>query len=701
MDMEVPIPPGTKLFRDTNPSAAGATNVVLVLYERGRRKVIRLGRKSAREGFMHPNDAYFMQFGGNPAEQRACHFAPRAKLSAGLYAVVLTAAERLGLYGLLVRTLGVEAANAATDCAMALIRTECEWEDQVAFALDDQVTFRNSLGGEPCFSALLSREDQSSYAFMDGWIRHWVKEGISDVYLSADGPTAGCGLDEEGDKHDATHILLWVIVASGCHRGMPLAYVSYRGAQLDSSGIRVLLAKLSSYGLHVACAVLGSGLCTISTVNGLREAGLPFVMGMPEGSEGHEAMMEHHADEIRISSEYYIGNRRFGVADHRKVFRQGDMEAALALIYEPIPAADRCAELIGEVHKVLQQANAKAEETGSCPEIPAPYRSMLCFDADAGEGQCRVSILHGALDAAISRIGYTTLVSSEEMGAREMSEISDMLTPAARACRFLQMSGGEERTPGSTAWERLCALLAEILHHEIELMCSAVDLQVSSFVPLLDTVRYRLSNGSYVFTDRFSPEVGPVLKSLGISKNALRNFGVEISRRYLASLTGRRNGQPEHIVQDAALLTGSGNRSCSENDRTDSGPEVSALWNFRVPLEDRNGDTEISAGSPETDGVASRGECTEDPDGGKLLRSGSAHDAAGKEPRKRGRPRGVKDTVPRHRRTFAELGKPTKKTAVGASSSGKPGRKPGCRDSYKRTRRTKAEILAEQAPGPG
>lgn len=766
MEIEVPIPPGTNQFKDTNPSAAGAINIVMVSRDQGRKQVIRLGRKSNREGFMHPNDEYFRQFGGtyneyvqnNPLDPKLYLPAPHAYLSIGLYAIVLIAAERLGLYSMLIQSHGIKVANAAMDYVMFLIRTGCNSVERMTCELSDQVMFCNPLYSDSWYSDLFSRKDQlnCNNLFMDNWIKHWIEKGISEVYISIDGSNIDCesrsnpdaerGKDKSG-QHTTILSFMWVVVASGRYKGMPLAYVSYQGSQVDCAGIKVLLARLSGYGLRVVCAVLDRGFCTGPAMNQLQEMKLPYVIMMTSTTGGHQTMVQEHGDEIRSSSAHYIGNMRYGTVDRSKVFKRGETEAFLALVYDPIAAAMLSTKLVNEVYEVCQQARLEAEKTGKEPTIPNKYKEFLRVEESENENKKHytVRILCDVLDAESKRLGFTTLASSENLSAKEVSETYDVRASSELAYEYLKTPLGgyviRVHAQVRSQIKMFYSFISVVIYNELQVMCSEAKVKLSSTIPLLDRVQYLLTNGRYVFSENFGPVPRKLLKSVGITGVTLRNFASEINKRYISTADEcsiketKLSGSREHIVHSSALLTKSGSIDTDRMgmDAKGSGFKVPAPWNFEVTLKDLE-ELEKSEGIIATlDNEAMEAEISEEEDKGcnvisvhDLSRKASASKeskASGErdlafgelqlkdqidpssveKQRRRGRPRGSKDKSPRHRRTFEELGKETKRkpqiivdTIDASPAKGKRGRKPGSKDSYKRTRRTKAQLQADR-----
>ena len=748
LNLKVPIPSGSREYKDTNPGANGKIAIVDIHYDVEKRKRIRIGVKADDAGFMHPNDEYFKNHAGEYHEYLESGTVDKKEfpavrpheLKVGLFAVVLAIALNLQIYAMLLKSHGAKIANAIMDYVCFLIRNKCNSVHLMTCEMYDYVMFTTPLYSDSWYSELYSDSsmlDMNNF-FQDMWIIYWVKNGVSEVYLCIDGCNIDCeatgnedaerGKDKSG-QHTTIISFMWAIVGNGKHKGMPLSYVTYNGSQVDCAGIKRLIAKLEGYGLKVKGGILDRGFCTENIMIELPSIGIPFIIMMTEKTGGHQEMVKLHGEKIRNATKYYAGKGRYGTVDRTKVFKTSDLEAYIVLYYDPLKAAFANINLVDKVYNAAEDI-IEAIRLGKKYAIPQKYEEYISVISTEKDGKSflEVKIDHDRLDDQIRTFGFSTIATYDEKTPKEVSEIYDLRESSELAYKYFKTPlGGKTirvHTSTSAKVKMFPGVIAVTIYNEFQRVCSSVGSNVASILPELDRLTYTLTNGIYVLSDGCKSKTKTLLRKLGITIESLVEMEKDINRRYSATLERNR----DYIHTAPWAKKSSTNEELSgalalEKEKNDPAP-----WDFSVAmLPDTNESigeqimhnsdaldeapssskptNEIEQSPNEAEKVQlttgkvtkfERQACTRDIVLGELVPEQVNSNIMTSKPKQRGRKKGTKDTKPRKRRTKAELGIPYKvkprsaKTSRDGKNNG--GRPEGAKDSYPRVRRTNAEL---------
>lgn len=771
-DLEVPIPEGSKLHKETNEkySESNRMNVVDVHYDGGKQIRERIGVKSDTDGMMHPNSKYFELHGGDYLEyingkDEMLDRSPLIKqhtLSAGLYLMVHAISDRLGIYDLLIKSFGVKMAHAVLDFTCFLIRHSDNAAHKQTCQMYDQVLFSHPLYSEKWYSSFFCDKSNlnNNNCFQDLWIKHWIAEGISDVYISVDGSNVDCESDNNEDAErgcdksgSRTTILsfMWVVVASGKYKGMPLAYITYNGSQVDCGSFKEIVARLSGYGLHVAGFILDRGFCTAPVMKAIASLKSSFIIiMMTDKIGGYTGMVEKHGKTIRNSSKYYIGKEYFGTTDRMQVFKGSDIITCIALYYNPIDAAKSSIKLLSGVKEAANGIAAALRENKKY-SIPSEYKKYISVkkvevakteESEVAENQdvsyiLEVEIDHERLDEDCLRFGFSCIASSEDLSAEMISTIYDLREASELAFKYFKTPLGEgvvrAHTKVSASNRMFPGFLAVAIYNEFQKLCKQTKLSASRTVVQLDRVKYVLSNESYSFSDNYSSKIRGLLESLGISNIKLQGYASVINERY-SNISKRNNPKIQTIpYREGCCPSPPAILDTAGNDHAD-------VWNFSIKSSSENSDSIVDeilkiasnnvAELKEIDDssvfeatnttniedektvvfLSKEGRLSKEETGARIkdlqlgdLISTKGHEGTDSQnriavPRKAGRPKGSRDSTPRKRRTYAELGKESRKSSKAQQSQNgtpaKRGRPQGSKDSYQRVRRTKSDLKA-------
>ena len=769
-DTEVPIPLGTKLFKETNPRYTGRTIVVDVHYDHGRQVRKRIGVVSDHEGFMNPNEQYYEYYGGDYLDYTSskddvhdeddAHDKDEVRdkeialiqnaLSVGLFIMVLCITDKLGIYDLLIQSHGVQFAHALLDYICYLLRYSENSVSKQTCQMSDQILFTNPLYSDSWYSNFFNNKkvlNMNSY-FLELWIKQVIASGITDVLLCIDGSNIDCeavknedaerGYDKSG-QHTTIISFMWVVVASGKHKGMPIAYITYNGSQVDCAAFSEIAARLSGYGLKVAGFILDRGFCTEPVMKAILGLNIDYIIMMTEKTGGFVTMYENYGDSIKMSFHHLIDGNLFAVSDYVKVFKTYDLNSYIGLYYDPVAATNQSMALMNDVRDTVKDIE-KAINEGKKYSIPKRYKDYIIVKKNEETGQDTVSVDTEKLDKACAKFGFSGIASSANKSAEQISEEYDLRQSSELGFRYFKTPLGAGVARGhnniSATSRMFPAFLGVIIYNEFQHLCKSLNMNASEAITKLDRVQYVSSNRSYVFSNNYGREIRRLLRALGVDDQSLRKYATIVNQRY--------NGE---VNRDTASILTVPYRTGFTPDRLvkseSSGEEHGkASWTFSLNSPKENDDSDLSSQeigiSPEnatethqalTEEVDIADDTSDPPSLDErnviLLSSGrktskeerearkidlqlgdlitiKEHDEEDDQSaiirRKPGRPKGSKDSSPRKRRTNAELGKESKRASRTRNTDNKnhvrkkPGRPKGSKDSYQRVRRTKKEL---------
>ncbi len=691
-DVLVPVPEGA-ILRHVPYSNPPETAVLALPGDSSR--MLRIGILSREDGYMYPNDSYFQMYAedyekflasGDPHVRRDRKLSAPLDISPGMYAALLGTAERLHLDTLLAECFQTDPAADLLDCACCILLETVYSRHRSARQTADRVP-------PPEKDILLGCS-----ALQENWIRRQVQSGTTGAYVCID------SLPGEKDGHAP---YLWLTAADGEHRGLPLAAVTWEGGFPSASDFRNLEAQLQEYGLKTAGVILGSECSSDDHVETLVRSGLPYTVSLDICSPVFREMLEKHGKEIRNEPRFQIGNLLFATSDQVTL---AGRTACATLFYSPmeeIENGNSIAEDVRATADMLRNSIARGGDT----EMPHQFREFIRIEGTT------VRIDEDRVKAASRALGYTAVLSSRKTDTKETSRILSQPNQASSVFRC----AADCREDRPRFQVRLTAgLLAGILFTELrDLTASAADFPETDVWDMssgLDEVGYRMMGNTCVFRSRDWEPV-KLLQALGIYPGRLRELssreGIQEngSRKTVSSCGAGRSGRMpswdftlEGAVQAAAPLEqdiGSGSSAGEESpdEGLDTGEMVraDAAEKPGTEIPEQSGSSSESGTPPEQDTGGS--DAPESPDGGQetadAFRAGGTAEAAGEEAeqssppparRKRGRPKGSKDSAPRKKRKHKDPENPGE--AAEETPKRKPGRPKGSKDSVPRKRRT-------------
>ena len=209
----------------------------------------------------------------------------------------------------------------------------------------------------------------------------------------------------------------------------------------------------------------------------------------------------------------------------------------------------------------------------------------------------KVVVDYEKLDKACLLFGFSSIASSKDLSAFQISEIYDMRSSSELAFEYFKTPLGEgvsrEHTRTSASVKMFPGFLGVIIYNEFQKICKSRKMDASKTIIQLDRVKYVLSNHSYTFSNNYSRRLENLLETFGMSAESMRKYASVINERYYAS-TQRdttsmhnvpyRDGYNPDLVITPVL--------------SESGVDARLLWNFTLFKDDDEKKTEDDVQNP-------------------------------------------------------------------------------------------------------
>lgn len=478
-----------------------------------------------------------------------------AELKAGLYLLVLTAAQRLGIYASLLQKFGLEQANAIMDYVMFLLKDRSNSTMLLSSVLRGEVTFTSAPYDESWYSKFFARDkdDMKIHLVLEDWLKTCAGNGLSEVYLVLDGSNNNCaskkniyatpGAAKSGKKVRVSGFL-WAVCASGDLTGMPLTYHLNKGGLVDARSVRKAVSKLKANNICVKGIICDRGFCVQELLELLHEVNLPYIIMLQSSLGGAQTMRSMYGDRLREwVYEDYTGNGEFGVIDKVKLFDKAALETNVVLLYNPAKAVTYGMKLLENASKTVQRIQTNIQK-GHRAAVPKGLSKYIQIE---GQGKDRKVIVDVAkLTEDYKSGGFAAIAVYENMSAKDAQEIYDLRQPSERPFSIFKSQLGCDvlrvHKTTSTRKKFFVCFLATIIRYEIQSLCKKLGLATNPIIKDMSEIHYSYENQQYVYADScFFPQE-QLLSGSGVELKDLKLFSGEITRRYIGCL-----GEPNKV----------------------------------------------------------------------------------------------------------------------------------------------------------
>ena len=612
---------------------------------------------------MHPNSNYFKLhrrewLSYNPdGHYMVC----RHVMKGGLYALVLGVAQKYGIYTSLVKIYGIHDANMIMDYVMFLI-TERENDTYLLQnVLVEEITFTGNPYDDSTYSKFWPRPENENYsrAVLDLWLLKLIADGLKCVYLAFDGSNDDCDAEENDlaepgeakSKRNGPIVgFIWAVVADGKHAGLPVTYFMCKGGIIDSKSVITIVEYLKSYGITVKGVLCDRGFCDLDTFIMLLDAKLPYVIMLKKNTKGFKTMVNVNATQIR-TLDNFIGYGLYGTTGKAQVFKDSDFTSPISLFFNPATQGYEESNLLNDIINETKEIEDNIRR-GVRASVSTKLKRYLSIE---GSGKDRVVKRNDeAINNKLRYCGYFAIATCVEMTASEARTAYSYRMIIEKAFSYLKSQLGTDVfrvfTDASAKTKFFVCFIASIIRYDIQATCVSLKLKTNKMIKDMDDFQYLLFNRAYRFVDLAKEPSHKLLNAYGMTEGVLKDFEVEVTRRYIEQDRKRRDyynalpllrGKSNPRSENSDTESNASSHESDEHDRTDT-PASSDVNDNIIPKKHAGG---RPAGSKNKSTLAKEEEA-------KMRRLLGEPEP---EKPKRGRKVGSKDTYPRTRSTKAQM----------------------------------------------
>ena len=593
----------------------------------GTRKYVTIGY-AATSVSMYVNDAFRDMFPELWIKYYGDKEIAPDRLYIGCYALTLGIIHKTGMYPLLLKAYEPGLTNAILDYAMYSILTRSDVTQLYPIRMQEEVLFSNDVYSDNWYSECFKSKITSIMIdqFRKSWLVHCHKRGITKCWVSIDGSNNDCevresDLSEYGyAKSGNDSKIVSFIYAVNAEDGTPITYYVNPGSVIDSKAFMEIAALLKSASIEIEGVILDSGFCTYEVIQTIISLKYDYIIMTPCDTHGHTSMIQSEGQNIKWKSEYCVSDEGglYGTTKKQVLFRtHPDLEAYINLYFDSFRGTNQSADLSSKIRKTMRNIQTKLDD-GKNVKIPGEMNPYLKIEEL--NGRKTVIPANKVWDAQMEKKGFFSLASSRDFGAEQALQIYHLRDTSETGYCILKSQQGFHTTrvhftEGIESKFAVC-FVGNIIRHEIFLACKSLDLDTNVMIQHLDRIYLRRGTAnSYYAVHMLSQNYKDLYEAVGIKPEHFERFAVAVNKRRNTAISNN-----VHVI-----------------------PEIPKPVTIVKPRK---------RGRP----VGSKNKKTLEKEAAIEAMILSGIDPSQINPKKpNGRPKGSKDTVPRKRRTKAEM----------------------------------------------
>lgn len=548
------------------------------------------------------------------------------RLYIGCYALIFGIIHKIGLYSILLKAYEPGNTNAILDYAMYSILDRSDVTQLYPDRMRDEVLFSNKVYSDSWYSNFFKKtlNTKVCHDFRLKWLMHCKEKGVKKVWLSIDGSNNDCEVKESdlseygyAKSHNDSKIVSF-IYAVNAEDGRPVTYFVNPGSVVDSKAFMEISALLNDASMEIEGVILDSTFCSYDVIQTIISCKYEFVIMTPCDTFGHTSVMMDEGDKIKWKSNYCISEGGiFGTSKRHVLFQNHpDLEVYVNLFFDGLRGANQSDQLCRSIRKEMLAVQKKLD-CGKNASIKAELKQYLHIvkidDRDT------VIPDYEKWDEKMANKGFFSIATSKEYGAEKTLGLYRLRDTSEIGYCFIKSHQGFEATrvhstEGIESKFAVC-FVGNILRQEIFLACRDLDLSTNEMIQKLDRIYLRRGvENSY--------------------------FDVRMQTSAQVKLLGVFNIEPDDFKQFAADVNKRRNNAITNN--------VYTFPTRNKPVTVQHGKRGRQKGSKNKKTLEKEAAIQ------AMILSGI--DPSALNPKNPvGRPKGKKDTVPRKRRTKAEI----------------------------------------------
>ena len=456
-------------------------------------------------------------------------------LKIGLFAAFNNIAQKLGIYEDLEAVYGERDANAILDYAMFMVGAHTNSTIQMESFMKDKAVFTaDGVYNDDWYSDFFSDNmpSEKNEAFREKWMNRCHEKGFTSAYICVDGSNNNCEAEgveiaEKGNAktHENKDIVSFMYAVDSETR-TPIYSCEYRGGMVDAKAVKLIVDGLKSQGIKVKGFIIDKGFCSDGVLKYLSDNHIEFVLKLKKNVKGHTDMMFEHMEDIRFKTMCFIpGTNYFGITDTKQLFEDSDIRCSVHLYYDWKNGGERAITLLEKVYKVKKEAS-EAILNGESYQIPSDLKQYFTVTVNNRKRITAIEIDHTALQDAVNHKGYSSLATSEKMGAAKANALYDLRNNSEQMYMFMKSHQGFDVThvheTSSVYAKYLIVFIASIIRNEILHACERCGYSTNVALNELSLLTMQLRNSKYyTVTHNESKKQLKLMKEIGIEAEDL------------------------------------------------------------------------------------------------------------------------------------------------------------------------------------
>ena len=474
---------------------------------------------------MHPTDKFKTVFPGE--WEKIFNEKPNPIVKKmGMYTIGQAVNSDIGLYDVLVDSLGGAAADNLMDYALYSVLYHSDAASQFESRMGNQILYSGKAYSDTYYSNLFEKQlgKNDVLAFKKNWALQCKKDGADEVWLCIDGSNDDCEsrgveLAEKGHAKSHRNVDIVSFTYAVTAEGFPVTFDVYRGGLVDAKAMKNILSLLRDCGISVKGVILDRGYCNAKALQYLEGENLSYIIMVKGHPAGFEEVVEEYGSKIKLKAEWLIeGTNLFGVQKQCQLFENYNKQDYVTLFYDFKNGSERIEKLLKNLYNAMDEARKK-QSSGKKLSTGDLYHGMLT------EGKGGVGINAPVLQKAIDEKGLYSVVSSEEMSPAEVNSLYTARNVSETQYMFIktQLGYGKVRVHYTQGvYSRfLTGFVASVIRFEVEKAAQSLNRNATDAVNDMNLLEMTNLNGTYAYVHIENYRQTALLKNLNATVQLL------------------------------------------------------------------------------------------------------------------------------------------------------------------------------------
>ena len=480
-------------------------------------------------GKMHPTDNY-KELYPSEFEELSGSEIKTGNVKIGLYAAFNSIVQSLGIYEDLESIYGQQYANAILDYCMFMVGAHTNSTIQMESFMKDKAAFSaDGIFDDDWYSEFFSTcmPSEKNEKFREKWmVRCADALNIKDVYVCVDGSNNNCEADDveiaekgHAKSKENKDIVSFMYAVDSVTR-TPIYSCEYRGGMVDSKAVKYIVDALKNQKIKVKGFIIDKGFCSEEVLDYLARNHMEYVLKLKNNVKGHTDMMFAHMEDVRFKTVCFIpGTNYFGITDKKQLFENSELTCSVHLYYDWKNGGERAITLLEKVYKEKKRIDDAILNSEDCT-IDKELKDYFVVTRNNRKRIISAEINHDVLQNTVNHKGYSSLATSEDMGAAKANSLYDMRNNSEQMYMFMKSHQGFDVThvhgTDSLYAKYMIVFIASIIRNEILRACQRAGYSTNVALNELSLLTMQLRNGKYyTVTHNESKKQLKLLKELG------------------------------------------------------------------------------------------------------------------------------------------------------------------------------------------